>query len=101
MCVGTPMRIVAREGTIATCEGRGRRERVDLALVDDPPAGTWILEYQGTAVRRMTDAEAAATSAALDALEAVLAGAADVDAYFADLIDRTPTLPPHLAGIDS
>jgi hydrogenase expression/formation protein HypC len=94
------MRIVVREGTVAICEGRGRRERVDLALVDDPPAGTWILAYHGTAVRRMTDAEAAATSAALDALEAVLAGEADVDAFFADLVERAPLLPPHLAGTD-
>jgi hydrogenase expression/formation protein HypC len=94
------MRIVTRDGAIATCEGRGRRERVDLSLVDDPPVGTWILAYQGTAVRWMTDVEAAETSAALDALEAVLAGEADVDRYFADLVGRTPSLPPHLAGTD-
>jgi hydrogenase expression/formation protein HypC len=100
MCVGTPMRIIASEGAIAVCEGRGRRERVDLALVDTPPVGAWILAYRGTAVRTITDAEAAATSAALDALEAVMAGEADVDAYFADLVDREPTLPPHLAGTE-
>jgi hydrogenase expression/formation protein HypC len=99
MCVGTPMRVVASEGAFAVCEGRGRRERIDLALVGAPPVGTWILAYQGTAVRTMSDAEAAATSTALDALEAVLAGEADVDAYFADLVDREPALPAHLKGI--
>jgi hydrogenase expression/formation protein HypC len=92
------MRIIATEGTNAVCEGRGRRERVDLALVDDPPAGAWILSWRGTAIRIMTATEAAATSAALDALEAVMAGEANVDLHFADLVDREPALPPHLAG---
>ena len=90
------MQVVARDGAYADCEGRGRRERISLALVGDPPLGTWILAYQGTAVRTMTEADAAATSAALAALEAVMAGEVDVDIYFADLVDREPTLPPHL-----
>jgi hypothetical protein len=37
--------------------------------------------------------EAAQTTAALDALDAVLAGAGDVDAFFADLVEREPQLP--------
>jgi hydrogenase expression/formation protein HypC len=92
------MRIVAAEATVAVCEGRGRREQVDLALVGEQPVGTWILAYQGSAVRTMTPDEAAQTSAALDALDAVLAGSDNVDAFFADLIDREPELPPHLKG---
>ncbi len=98
MCVGTPMRIINRDGSYAICDGQGRQERISLALVGEPPPGTWILAYQGTAVRTMTEADAAATSAALAALEAVLAGEANVDAYFSDLVDREPTLPPHLKG---
>lgn len=98
MCIGTPMRVVRAEtGTAAWCEGNGRAERIDLALVGEQPVGAWILAYHGTAVRTMTPEEAAQTSAALDALAAVLAGEVDVDAYFADLIEREPTLPPHLA----
>jgi hydrogenase expression/formation protein HypC len=98
MCIGTPMQVVATEAGAAICEGRGRRERIDVALVGTQPVGTWILVYQGSAVRTLTPEEAAQTTAALDALEAVLAGRTDVDAYFADLIDREPTLPPHLQG---
>jgi hydrogenase expression/formation protein HypC len=98
MCVGTPMLVVATEATVAVCEGRGRREQIDLALVGEQPVGTWILAYQGSAVRTMTPDEAAQTSAALDALDAVLAGSDNVDAFFADLIDREPELPPHLKG---
>jgi hydrogenase expression/formation protein HypC len=98
MCVGTPMLIVAAEATVAVCEGRGRREQIDLALVGEQPVGTWILAYQGSAVRTLTPDEATQTSAALDALDAVLAGSDNVDAFFADLIDREPELPPHLKG---
>jgi hydrogenase expression/formation protein HypC len=98
MCVGIPMQITGTEAGVAVCEGRGRRERIDLALVGDQPQGSWILAYQGCAVRTLTPIEAAQTAAALDALEAVLAGEANVDAYFADLIEREPVLPAHLKG---
>ena len=92
------MCIESVEGAMAVCVRRGARERISLALVDLPPPGTWILAWQGTAVRTMTPQEAADTTAALDALAAVMAGEGDVDAYFADLADREPQLPPHLQG---
>jgi hydrogenase expression/formation protein HypC len=90
------MRVESVDGAMAICERRGLRQRVSLALVDDAPVGTWILAYQGTAVRTMTPEEAAETAAALDALEAVMAGEQDVDLFFADLVGREPQLPPHL-----
>ena len=92
------MRIESVDGAMAVCERRGARERISLALVDAPPPGTWILAYQGTAMRTMTPQDAAETTAALDALAAVMAGEGNVDAYFADLVDREPQLPPHLRG---
>ncbi len=96
MCIGTPMRIESVDGAMAVCRGHGSSERVSLALVDDAAVGTWILAFQGTAVRTMTEDDAAETTAALDALEAVMAGKENVDAYFADLVEREPRLPPHL-----
>ncbi len=96
MCIGIPMRIVSAAGEVAVCEGRGRRERIDLALLGGLPPGRWVLAYQGSALRALTPEEAAQIDAALDALEAVLAGGDDVDAYFADLVDREPQLPAHL-----
>lgn len=98
MCVGVPMQIVTAEPGTAVCEGRGRRERVGMLLAGDQPPGTWVLVYQGSAVRTMTAQEAAETGAALDALEAALGGTTDLDAYFADLVAREPKLPPHLEG---
>jgi hydrogenase expression/formation protein HypC len=100
MCVGIPMRVVEAHEQVAVCEGRGRRERLDVQLVGAQPVGGWVLAFQGVAVRALSAAEAAETNAALDALEAVLAGAgaADTDAHFADLIGREPQLPDHLKG---
>jgi hydrogenase expression/formation protein HypC len=96
MCIGVPLQVLAVEAGAALCAARGRRERIDMALVGEQPPGAWILAYQGSAVRTMTPEEAAQTQAALDALAAVLAGDASVDAYFADLVEREPELPDHL-----
>jgi hydrogenase expression/formation protein HypC len=90
------MRVLACADGMADCEGRGRRERVNAMLLGDPAPGTWILAYQGSAVRPMSEDEAEQTNRALDALDAALAGSGDVDAFFADLVDREPVLPPHL-----
>ena len=98
MCIGIPMQVVAVDAGTAVCEGRGRRERLDMLLIGEPDAGTWVLAYQGSAIRILTADEATQTDAALDSLAAVLAGGSDVDAYFADLVDREPELPEHLKG---
>lgn len=95
MCVGIPMRVLGSEDGMAECEGRGRRERVNAMLLGDLVPGAWILAYQGSAVRLMSEDEAQQTNQALDALDAALHGG-DVDGFFADLVGRTPTLPPHL-----
>ena len=57
-----------------------------------------MLAHRGAAVRVLTADEAARTTAALDVLAAVLAGGNDIDAGFADLVGREPTLPAHLRG---
>ena len=42
-------------------------------LLGDLPCGSWVLAYQGSAVRTLTEDEARQTNAALDALEAAAA----------------------------
>ena len=96
MCIGIPMRVIAFDAGMAVCERRGRRERLNALLVGEQAAGAWVLAYQGSAIRVLTAEEAAQTDAALDSLAAALAGESDVDAYFADLVDREPQLPAHL-----
>jgi hydrogenase expression/formation protein HypC len=92
------MQIVRCDGCAALCRGRGDYRRIDLALVGAQPPGTWVLAFLDAA-RDVIDAETAAQiNAALDGLEAVMAGETDVASHFADLIDRAPELPPHLRG---
>lgn len=98
MCIGVPMQLVAMASGRAVGEGRGQRESLDLLLVGEQPIGTWVLAFCGAARRVLTEDEARQTNAALDALEAVLAGESDVSIHFADLVDREPTLPDHLKG---
>ena len=85
MCIGIPMQVVEIGCGRSWCEGRTRRQPIDMMLVGDVPIGTWILAFNGSARRVMTAVEAAQTNAALDALEAVLAGETNFDAHFADI----------------
>jgi hydrogenase expression/formation protein HypC len=94
------MQIVSAADGMGIGEGRGERQRLNLMLVGDVPPGTWVLAFQGAAVRVLAAEEAAQTNAALDALIAVQAGDG-VDACFADLVGREPQLPEHLKGTRS
>lgn len=98
MCIGVPMRLLEAGTRQALCEGRGQRETLDLMLVGGQSIGTWVLAFRGAAMRVMSTLEARETDAALDALEAVLTGDGNIDAHFADLVDREPVLPDHLKG---
>jgi len=93
------MQVESCEVLQAWCRGRGERHRVDLMLVGEQDVGTWLLAFQGSAVRVLGIEEAARIDAALDALEAVHKGSGNLDAYFSDLVDREPQLPEHLRSI--
>jgi len=88
MCIGIPMQVVGPGLGVAWCEGRGHRRQLDMMLVGEQPAGTWVLAFNGSARRVLDAEEAAQTNAALDALEAALAGGENFDAYFGDLVEQ-------------
>ena len=88
MCIGIPMQVVEIGSGRSWCEGRGRRQQLDMMLVGDAPLGTWVLAFNACARRVMTAEEAARTNDALDALEAALAGETNLDVHFADLVGR-------------
>ncbi|MDR2709932.1 MAG: HypC/HybG/HupF family hydrogenase formation chaperone [Burkholderiales bacterium] len=104
MCVGIPMQVMeaGKAGEIAApvwCEARdgGRREQISMLLIGDQPPGTWLLTFQGSALRVMSPEEAAQTSDALLALAQTMNGdTSQLDTLFADLVNREPSLPPHL-----
>jgi hydrogenase expression/formation protein HypC len=74
MCIGMPMQTIEAWPGAALAVGHGRRERVDTRLVGDCAAGDWLLVFQGTARERLDAQRAAEIGAALDLLEAGLAG---------------------------
>ena len=99
MCIGVPLCVLGTEGSHAWCEADGQRERLDMMLVGEQPAGTWVLAFQGAA-RQVLDADTAAQArAARRALAAVLQGSTELDPFFADLIGRKPELPAHLRPV--
>jgi hydrogenase expression/formation protein HypC len=90
------VRVIECDEATALCDAGDRRERLNIMLIGPQPPGTWLLGYQGSAVRVLSEDEASQTRAALAALDAVRTGSGDLDVYFADLAAREPTLPPHL-----
>ena len=97
MCVGIPLQIVTLHSPFtALCRGAYGEETIDLSLVGPQPPGTWLMTFLGAA-REVIDANTAAQiQQALDAVAAALGGATDLDAHFADLINREPQLPDFL-----
>jgi len=85
MCVGIPMKVVESDGFMAWCEGRGRREQLNMMLVGPQEEGTWVLAFVGSAHEVLTEEQAAQIDDALDAVEAVMNGATDVSGFFKDL----------------
>ncbi len=99
MCIGIPMQVTGVLLGTAQCEGRGKSERINTMLVGEQPVGTWLLCFNGNALRVLEPDEARKIDIALDALEQVMAGGgagANLDAAFADIVERSPQLPPHL-----
>jgi hydrogenase expression/formation protein HypC len=93
------MQVTETGEAVVWCEARdgGRRERINMLLVGDQTPGTWVLTFQGSALRVMTPEEAAQTSDALLALAQTMSGdTSQLDTLFADLVNREPLLPPHL-----
>lgn len=101
MCVGIPMLVEEVNGLTARCSAGGREERVDLSLVPEVKAGDHVLVFLGAARQLLDAEEARLITEALASLSAFMAGEADqglIDRTFADLADREPALPPHLAA---
>lgn len=84
------MKVVVSNGFVAECEGRGRREQLNMMLVGPQEVGTWVLAFLGSARELLTADEAAKIDDALDAVEAVMNGATDVSGHFLDLQDAAP-----------
>jgi len=96
MCLGVPMTVVESDGFTALVSRGPETRRVSVLLVGAQPAGTRLLIHIDSWVRVLDPDEAEAIDRALEGLAAALDGRA-FDHLFADLIDREPELPAHLA----
>ena len=88
MCLGIPMRVMSPSSEFllqATCEGRGEKRIVNLALVGPQSEGSFVLVFSGHAQRVLDREEALQIDLALDALEAALSGETDFDRFFPEL----------------
>ena len=57
MCLAVPARIVVCTGDNATVEVNGVRRDVNVAMIDDPKAGDYVLLHAGFAIRKWSEAE--------------------------------------------
>ena len=101
MCLGVPMQVIAGNESSARCRDGDASVDIDMSLVGEQPAGTWVLVFLGAARECLSERQAAEMRAALNAVSAVMqgtlhAGDPRLDALFADLVDREPLLPEHL-----
>ena len=89
------MVVVEGDDMSALCRRGGETRRISMALVGAQPAGAYVLVHLDSAVRVLEEEEAQLIDRALDGLAAAMRGESFED-RFADLIGRTPELPPHL-----
>jgi hydrogenase expression/formation protein HypC len=91
------MQVIEVHETAAICEGRNGRQLINTMLLEKVEVGQWLMTFLD-AGREVIDAEQAAlVNAALDGLQALSDGSeVNLDVYFADLVNREPTLPEFL-----
>ncbi len=101
MCIGIPMKILELPSPgRAICEGRGRKQDIDVMMLENPQVGDWVLYWNGFAVEKLTEDRAAQVDKALDSLESAMNGLEQPEEDpFADITANTGKLPPYLAAL--
>ncbi len=88
MCIGVPVQVIEDRDFTALCRGRNGDEIVNMMLIGAQPAGTWVLNFLGSAREVLSAEDAALINTALDGLAAAMNGETDLDAYFPHLDSR-------------
>lgn len=93
MCVGVPVQVIESGEFIALCRGRNGEEQVNMMLIGEQPAGTWVLNFLGSAREVISAEDAENINKALDGLAEIMGGAEsiDVDHYFPGLSNVSGT----------
>lgn len=82
MCIGIPVHVIEDRDLVALCRGRNGDEIVNMMLTGPQPAGTWVLNFLGSAREILSEQDAALINSALDGLLAAVNGETDLDQYF-------------------
>lgn len=82
MCIGIPVQVIEDRDLMALCRGRNGDEMVNMMLIGPQPAGTWVLNFLGSARDILTEQDATLINSALDGLFAAVNGETDLDQYF-------------------
>lgn len=88
MCIGIPMRVLESGEATALCEGRGKRRRINMLMVGNCPAGSWVMTFLDAARDVLTEEDAAEINRTLDELEAMLRGDFDPEEPLPDFAGR-------------
>jgi hypothetical protein len=83
------MQVIEIDGAFAWCEGRGRRERLNILWLEEVSSGDWVYAVLGQARDKLTVQSMNEINLALDGLAAALRGETDLDDYFPDLPGRS------------
>lgn len=110
MCIGLPMQVKESGFGYAMCEGLGVKRQVETLLVGDQPPGTWLLVFLESAREVLTEEDALKISNAVQAVDMIMAEPPghstsgltqqNIEALFADLIDREPEKPASLIALE-
>lgn len=93
MCMGIPMQVVEAGFGSAVCNYGNEQRQIDTMLVGKVEPGTWVLVFIDAAREVITGAEARKINDALSSLSSVMNGGdGDVDALFADIIEKRKEL---------
>ncbi|MEA3290744.1 MAG: HypC/HybG/HupF family hydrogenase formation chaperone [Pseudomonadota bacterium] len=78
------MQVVEPGEFVAVCRGRNGEEQVNMMLIGPQPAGTWVLNFLGSAREVLSEGDAVNIDKALDGLAAIMRGDSDIeiDRYF-------------------
>ncbi len=70
MCLAIPAKIIALDGATATVDMEGNQRQANVAMIEDPQIGDFILLHAGFAIRKWSNADMEEYRAVMAELEA-------------------------------
>jgi hydrogenase expression/formation protein HypC len=71
MCLGVPVRIVEKHGSVGIAEYKGIRREIGLDLVDQVQPGDWVILHAGFAIQKIDQEEAQKTIRLFEELDSL------------------------------